>query len=238
MTGARSLDGPLAATNGFLAIYLGYATVLLATLLSVSITPVGPLRAFLGALPGTALLAVVAAVVRVKSGRGDGWRTDSRSALLTYGAAFAVVPAFVAGYALWAYLFPGWIAGTAGPRVSRLPVVALVQAAVLAVVLGVFGRPLVPVWADSDTPPAVLELHLTNWWRFAQVTATAFVAFGIGIAASNLVRGSPGGPVLETLTLTTSVGIFGLVAYTLVKLYSVGEAVRSAHDTDRRDREE
>lgn len=218
---------PLAGSLSFALVFAAYSGLVAWALLVASV----PDRRGHATVLASLVVAVTAAVVGVVP-----WYlraaldSDVAKALAHYALGAGALGGFVLAYR----------AAMAVVAMAEAPSVvlwspALVLSALLGVIFGVFSRPLLP--ADLDTlarPGAYLEHHLTNWWRYVQLTGSAFVAFGIGIAVTQL--GQPdseptrmSGEFLPLLTLVAAVGVVWLALFAAVKFYAVGAALREVY---------
>lgn len=131
----------------------------------------------------------------------------------------------------------------ADPTISALMAVAVTQASLSAILIGVYSRPFVPDMLPEDGEEKVdfLEHHLSLWWRSAQITLTFLFAIGVSLAASsfsswrlmtqtNLEQGGssqlfPAG--LGLLILVAFIGILALGYYALAKFHRIGREIKS-----------
>jgi len=146
---------------------------------------------------------------------------DTRTLLAMPDDYYLAPGALVAYFSTYAVISPQPFGGVAG-------LIAFVQATALALVLGVFSRPLVPSNLPSQ-PVRYLEIHLNNWWRSAQVAASFMIAFGVGITAAGLLQ-TPSTQYtvgdLALLSIVTGVSGIALGLYTLAKLYTVERKIQ------------
>jgi|GEM_PF-6246483 len=173
-----------------------------------------------GAVPAGVSLFVLAVLVQWRQSGRD---PDSIPWPVVVGCVLSLL-VYVGEYVVFASV----LAGRGTGRFWPLVLVACAQSGILAMMLGVYSRPLVPRGGHTRRGRERYEHHLTNWWRFAQLTMSVFVAYGIGLAAGVLKIGESPPGSLAKLAVVAGGGILALAVYAFLKLYFVGERIEDA----------
>lgn len=217
---------PVAGSLSFALAFAAYAVLVEGALLVASVPERNDLATAL-ALLAVGVLATSVAVV--PKWLRTAVESDDAEALGHYLLGAGVIGGFLIAYRV---LVEVVATADSSPAVLWSP--ALVLSALLGVLVGVFSRPLVPVDPDElARPGAYLEHHLTNWWRFVQLTGSAFLAFGIGIAVTQLESASSAarrtGEFLPLLAVVAAGGVVVLALFAAVKFHVVGAELRDVY---------
>lgn len=153
-------------------------------------------------------------------------------------------PAITAAIVLFAFLgLPAAflaLSDASAESIFQLGLVASVEGTLLSLIFAKSFDRVLPekhqYFSRIDDKIAYLELNMTNFYRFSQITGTFFVVFGVGITAALLREGSQfdtSGIALHALA--SAVGVLYLILYILWKINAIRDEIATLYMARSRD---